>query len=511
MKTIICPHCKKEFSMEKNDYEEIVKQLFEGELNERLEKKEQELNKEKQYELETLKNQQKIDITNKESELNSQIEKLKNQIESLEKSKTTDIEVKVKNKELELRNEIENERKKLSDKEYRISNLESELDRVRAEQDRKIKDLTERYEEKLSAKEGEKNNAVDIAEAKIRETLNKEINDKLFEIQSLKGKLNSFEAEQQKTMLATVAQKNDEIRNKDVEIATLLHKLDTKEKELETQELQLKDKYDSQLKSKDEMIAYYKDMKTSLSTKMVGESLEEHCRVEFEKLRQTGFQRAYFEKDNDIRNGSKGDFIFRDYDENGEEIVSIMFEMKNENETTATKRKNEDFLKELDKDRKDKNCEYAVLVSLLEQDSELYNIGIVDMSHKYEKMYVIRPQFFIPIITLIRNASTKVLDYKNQLTLVRNQNIDITNFENEINTFKEKFSKNVEVAKNHFCTAIDEIDKSISHLQKIKESLTKSMNQLGYANDKANDLSVRNLTKNNPTMIAMFDKLKENK
>mgnify|MGYP002616165900 CR=1 FL=1 len=258
-----------------------------------------------------------------------------------------------------------------------------------------------------------------------------------------------------------------------------------------------------------DIIEYYKDFKARQSTKMIGESLEQHCEIEFNKLRATGFQNAYFEKDNDARTGSKGDYIYRELDENGVEIISIMFEMKNENDKTATKHKNEDFLKELDKDRNEKNCEYAVLVSMLEPENELYNTGIVDKSHRYQKMYVIRPQFFIPMITILRNAAFNSMQYKNELQLVRNQNIDITNFEESMNDFKQKFSRNYELASKKFNTAIEEIDKTISHLQKTKEALLSSERQLQLANNKAEDLTIKRLTRNNPTMKQKFDELKK--
>jgi hypothetical protein len=250
-------------------------------------------------------------------------------------------------------------------------------------------------------------------------------------------------------------------------------------------------------------------MKLKLSTKMIGETLEQHCETEFNKLRATAFQRAYFEKDNDSRSGSKGDFIFRENDEAGNEIISIMFEMKNEGDETGTKKRNEDFLRELDKDRNEKKCEYAVLVTLLEADSELYNSGIVDVSHKYPKMYVVRPQFFIPIITLLRNAAMNSMKYKAELALVRHQNIDITNFEEKLNTFKEGFARNYELASRKFKLAIDEIDKTIDHLQKTKEALLSSDNNLRLANQKAEDLTIKRLTHGNPTMKAKFDELEE--
>ena len=273
-------------------------------------------------------------------------------------------------------------------------------------------------------------------------------------------------------------------------------------------EKSLKDKYETQIKDRDEAIERLRDMKARLSTKMVGETLEQHCETEFNRLRATAFPRAYFEKDNDARTGSKGDYIFRDSDEAGTEIVSIMFEMKNENDHTATKSKNEDFLKELDKDRVEKGCEYAVLVSLLEPESELYNTGIVDVFHRYPKMYVVRPQFFIPIITLLRNAAMNSLKYKSELALVKAQNIDITNFETELEGFKAAFAKNYDLASRRFQTAIDEIDKSIDHLQKTKEALLGADRNLRLANDKAQDVTIKKLMRGNPTMAAKFAELK---
>ena len=271
----------------------------------------------------------------------------------------------------------------------------------------------------------------------------------------------------------------------------------------------MKEKYETQIKDRDDAIERLRDMKARLSTKMVGETLEQHCETEFNRIRATAFPRAYFEKDNDVRSGSKGDYIFRDSDEGGTEIVSIMFEMKNENDETATKKKNEDFLKELDKDRIEKGCEYAVLVSLLEPDSELYNTGIIDVSHRHPKMYIVRPQFFIPIITLLRNAAMNSLKYKSELALVKAQNIDITNFETQLDTFKTAFAKNYDLASRRFQTAIDEIDKSIDHLQKTKEALLGTDRNLRLANDKAQDVTIKKLTRGNPTMAAKFAELKD--
>jgi hypothetical protein len=320
------------------------------------------------------------------------------------------------------------------------------------------------------------------------------------ELADLKAKLESIEIEKKLAVTEAVnviEKQRDELANK----------LENKDTEKQLLESSLKDKYENELKSKDEMIAYYKDMKAKLSTKMVGETLEQHCETEFNRLRATAFPNAYFEKDNDARSGSKGDYIYRETDADGNEIISIMFEMKNEGDETATKKRNEDFLKELDKDRNEKKCEYAILVSLLEADSELYNSGIVDVSHKHPKTYVIRPQFFIPMITLLRNAALHSLTYKSELALVKAQNIDITNFEDSMNSFKEGFARNYDLASRKFKTAIEEIDKTIDHLQKTKDALLSSENNLRLANNKAEDLTIKRLTRGNPTMAAKFAEL----
>lgn len=325
--------------------------------------------------------------------------------------------------------------------------------------------------------------------------------DKNTEIAHLMAQLDSAETEKKLAL-------NEAVNKLERERDELSHEIKRKESEMRLLESSLKDKYETELRTKDETIALYKDMKAKLSTKMVGETLEQHCETEFNKLRATAFPNAYFEKDNDASSGSKGDYIYRETDEQGNEIISIMFEMKNEGDETATKKKNEDFLKELDKDRKQKNCEYAILVSLLESDSELYNCGIVDMSHKYPKMYVIRPQFFIPIITLLRDAALNSLKYKSELALVRAQNIDVTNFENQLNDFRDSFGRNYRLASEKFKTAIESIDKSIAQLQKTKENLVRSEDNLRIANNKADDLTVKKLTRGNPTMTAKFDELK---
>ena len=347
----------------------------------------------------------------------------------------------------------------------------------------------------------DKESSIKLAESNIEKELNEIINKKELEIKELK---NQIELQDSKNKLEI----QKAINEKDKEINSLNNELEIKNKEYKLKENSIKESYEDKLKDKEEQIAYYKDFKAKQSTKMIGESLEQHCSNEFNRLRPL-FKNAYFEKDNDAKSGSKGDFIFRDYDEDGNEIVSIMFEMKNEADETSTKHKNEDFLKELDKDRKEKNCEYAVLVSLLEIDNDYYNDGIVDVSHIYDKMYVIRPQFFIPLITLIRNLANKSLEYRKELTLIQNQNIDITHFEENINTFKDAFARNYRLASEKFHKAIEEIDKTIDHLQKTKEALVSSENNLRLANNKAEDLSIKKLTSNNPTMQNMFEEIKK--
>ena len=316
----------------------------------------------------------------------------------------------------------------------------------------------------------------------------------------LKHEISSFDDKQKLAVLEAVKKVEDEKH-------ALENSFNEKNRELESALLQEKEKGKVLLEQKEKEVEFYKDLKTKMSTKMVGETLEQHCEIQFNQLRATAFKNAYFEKDNDARTGSKGDYIYRECDENGVEIISIMFEMKNEMDETATKHKNEDFFKELDKDRKEKNCEYAVLVSMLESDSELYNAGIVDVSYKYDKMYVVRPQCFIPIITLLRNAAMNALMYKQELATVKNQDIDISNFEDSLMKFKDDFSRNYDIAHKHFDNAIDEIDKTIQHLEKVKKELLGSDNQLRIANSKVEDVSVKKLTRNNPTMKAKFEEL----
>lgn len=354
--------------------------------------------------------------------------------------------------------------------------------------------------ERLDLFEEAKAREIELAESKIAEVLKAEAVLKDTEIAKLSSDLQSAGLAKQieiKEALDAVVKERDDAKNK-LEIAQL---------ERAVAEKSLEDKYKTQIKDRDDSITRLLEMKATLSTKMVGESLEQHCEVEFGKIRASTFPHAYFEKDNDATSGSKGDFIFRDYDEAGIESVSIMFEMKNEIDTTKTKKKNEDFFAELDKDRKEKGCEYAIMVSLLEIDSELYNAGIVDVSHRYPKMYVVRPQFFIPIITLLKNAAQNALHVKAELALVKSQNVDVTNFEADLETFKSAFSKNYDLASRKFSDAVKQIDDAIKDLQKVKESLVGSERQLRLASDKANDVTIKKLTKNNPTMAAKFEEI----
>ncbi|MEY2843599.1 MAG: hypothetical protein RI920_1636 [Pseudomonadota bacterium] len=399
----------------------------------------------------------------------------------------------------------------------------------------------EQLHDRLELAEQDKRNAVELAQARLASESQKAASAKDAEIQALKSRLDAGEVARKLAVaeaLSAVEKERDTLANelaqarRDRQAATELaeakrvNALQTAAatKEAEIQELRatlaraelekqlaaqsLKDKYETQIKDRDDAIERLRDMKARLSTKMVGETLEQHCETEFNRIRATAFPRAYFEKDNDARTGSKGDYIFRDADEAGTEIVSIMFEMKNESDRTASKNRNEDFLKELDKDRAEKGCEYAVLVSLLEPDSELYNTGIVDVFHRYPKMYVVRPQFFIPIITLLRNAAMNSLKYKSELALVKAQNIDITRFESELETFKTAFARNYDLASGHFQKAIAEIDKSIDHLQKTKDALLGTDRNLRLANDKAQDVTIKKLTRGNPTMAAKFAEVK---
>ncbi|MBQ4271338.1 MAG: DUF2130 domain-containing protein [Clostridiales bacterium] len=385
-----------------------------------------------------------------------------------------------------------------------------------AELERRAKELEERKESDLQIvrmqQEKENESALlqkDREIAELKSQLERLAAENKVEVTNLKSRIDGFENEKKLAVSEAVSKKDLEIAGKVNELTVLQGKMDSQTAQLELEKKALKESYEQTIKLKDEEIERVKDFKSKQSTKMVGESLEQHCQNEFNKLRMTAFPNAYFEKDNDAKSGSKGDFIFREASSDGVEFISIMFEMKNEMDTTATKHKNEDFFKELDKDRKEKGCEYAVLVSMLEADNDYYNTGIVDVSYKYEKMYVIRPQMFIPMITLLRNAALNSLRYQRELSVVRSQQVDIENFETNMNNFKEAFGRNYRLASEKFQKAIDEIDKSINYLQKTKEDLLSSQNNLRLANDKAEDLSIKKLTKNAPSVRAMFDEQKK--
>lgn len=462
MNEIKCPHCGKAFKIDEAGYADILKQVrdtdFEKQLHERLELAEQE----KQSAVELAKAKAANESQKAAAAKEAEIQELKAKLEAGEVARKLAVSEALK--------AVEKERDALA----------NELERAKHE----------------------KQAASQLAEAKLLSELQMASATKDAEIQGLKATLESIEVAQKLAIteaVSVVEKERDELKNG----------LQRAELEKQLAEKSLKDKYETQIKDREDEIERIRDMKARLSTKMVGETLEQHCETEFNRIRAMAFPTAYFEKDNDARSGSKGDYIFRETNEAGTEIVSIMFEMKNESDETATKKKNEDFLKELDKDRAEKNCEYAILVSLLEPDSELYNTGIVDVSHRFPKMYVIRPQFFIPMITLLRNAAQNSLKYKTELALVKAQNVDITNFENELDEFKTGFARNYELASKKFKTAIDEIDKTIEHLQKTKDALLGSENNLRLANNKAEDLTVKKLTRGNPTMAAKFAELKK--
>jgi hypothetical protein len=404
-----------------------------------------------------------------------------------------DMEKAVKLAEAETRNVLQAE----------ISELKTKIETFEIEKILAVTEAlatVERERNSLRAELKQKDDAIKLVEATVKSDMQDEVAQRDAQILELKATVQLLEAEKKLAVSEAVSQAEKE---RDA----LAGELKVKDAEKQLLEVTLNDKHMAELKSKDELIAYYKDMKAKLSTKMIGETLEQHCETQFNQIRATAFPTAYFEKDNDARTGSKGDFIYRECDPDGNEIISIMFEMKNEGDETATKKRNEDFLKELDKDRTEKDCEYAVLVTLLEADSELYNSGIVDVSHRYPKMYAIRPQFFIPMITVLRNAALNSLKYKAELALVRNQNIDITHFEEKLDTFKTGFARNYELASRKFKTAIEEIDKTIDHLQKTKDALLSSDNNLRLANNKAEDLTIKRLTRDNPTMAAKFFEL----
>ena len=461
MQKITCPHCGKAFEIDEAGYADILKQVrdseFEQQLHDRLELAEQD----KQNAIELAKTKAASESQRAAAAKDAEIQELKGKLDAGDIARKLAVS--------EALSAVEKERDALANK------------------------LQQASHDKLSEAQ--------LAEARLVNELQKAASTKDSQIQDLKAKLDAIALAQKLAISEAV---NDVEKERDA----LKNGLERSELEKQLATNALKEKYETQIKDRDDAIERLRDMKARLSTKMVGETLEQHCETEFNRLRATAFPKAYFEKDNDAKSGSKGDYIFRDMDDARTEIVSIMFEMKNENDGTVTKKKNEEFLKELDKDRTEKGCEYAVLISLLEPDSELYNTGIVDVSHRYPKMYVVRPQFFIPIITLLRNAAVNSLQYKSELALVKAQNIDITKFETELDSFKSGFARNFDLASKRFQTAIDEIDKSIDHLKKTKEALEGADRNLRLANDKAQDVTIKKLTRGNPTMAAKFSELK---
>lgn len=465
MQEIKCPKCGEVFVVDESGYANIVKQVRDKEFAKELQKREEELKEAQQKDLDLVRLEQKNQLDKALSAKDSELSEKDKKIQELEACiKNNDI-----SRNLAVTEAVNAKEKEISQKNDEINALKADYIAKNMEQDKEIAKL----QAQLANGENEKKMAVSEA----RQLKDKELAEKNTEIIRLKDQLSNKDTEKQL---------GEESLKREYE-AKLKHK-------------------DEQLKEKDEQIDYYKDFKARQSTKMVGESLEQHCLTQFNSLRMTAFPTAYFEKDNDAKSGSKGDFIFRESME-GTEFISIMFEMKNEMDETATKHKNEDFFKELDKDRREKKCEYAVLVSLLEMDNELYNNGIVDVSYRYEKMYVIRPQFFIPMITLLRNAALNSLKYRQELEAAKNQQLDIAYFEENMNAFKQGFGRNYEIASKKFKTAIDEIDKTITHLQKTKDALLSSENQLRLANNKAEDLSIKKLTKNAPSVRKMFEKI----
>ncbi len=474
-KTLRCPRCGTQFEIDETDYERIASQVRDAEFSKEMAFRVQHYEKEKEDAIALAKADSDRVHTENLTKLQAQFT---SEIHSKD-SEIAELKSRVEKFELEMKEAV---RAAEDAKDGTISSKDAEINELKA---------------RIGTFEFEKNIAVKEAE-----------DAKDVEIAALKSAQDKWDIEKNLALTEAENRKIEEISSKDREISDLMAKMQQAEATKQLEQKSLKESYEAKLKAKDEEVQFYKDFKARQSTKMIGESLERFCENEFNKLRPTGFQGAYFEKDNEVSaSGSKGDYIYREA-EDGVEFVSIMFEMKNEADQTATKHRNEDFFKELDKDRNEKGCEYAVLVSMLEPDSELYNTGIVDVSYRYPKMYVVRPQFFIPMITLLRNASRNSLEYKKELIDARNQNLDVTNFEEKMNSFKDGFANNYRIASEKFSNAIDEIDKTIDHLQKVKDNLLKSERQLRLANDKAQDLTIKKLTRNNPTMAKKFSELK---
>ena len=537
MHEIICPHCKKAFKIDEAGYADIQKQVRDSEFDKQREELEKQLHERLQLAEQEKRNAVALEQARMAGELTSsaaskdaEIQDLKNQLEAAALANRLALAQALSGLEKErdgLLSQLAHAQSEQQNAEQLVAaRLQAELEKTAAAKDAEIQRLKAQLDSEAVARQLAVNNAISdaqrqrdelaqqlhqsqleqraqaaLAQARLESELQKAVTSKELELQTLKSQLDAASVSHQLALTEAVGKVQQE---RD----TLKNHLDRAALEKELAEKSLKDKYETQLKDRDEAIERLRDMKAKLSTKMVGETLEQHCEIEFNRIRASAFPRAYFEKDNDASSGSKGDFIFREHDDAQTEIVSIMFEMKNENDQTATKKKNEDFFKELDKDRTEKGCEYAVLVSLLEPDNELYNSGIVDVSHRYPKMYVVRPQFFIPMITLLRNAAMNSLRYKSELALVKAQNVDITRFEAQLDDFKTAFGRNWRLASDGFEEAVKRIDEAIKDLEKTKDALYKSANNLRLANDKAEDLTVKKLIRGNPTMAAKFAELK---
>ena len=486
MAEITCPKCHATFTISEEEYKSIRMQLRDQEFVTALHEREQAFEQSKLDAVKIAEAAVTKELQQVISEKTAEISSLKAQLVT----KTTENELAVK--------------KAVAEKEKQIAGLAAQIKAAEEAKSAAVNEVVAQKDTEISKLQGQIGNKESEYKLKLKE----EVAQKETEIAKLKAQIQTNKTEQDLAVQKAVAEKADELNQKVIEIEQLKGQIDSKAKEAELAQNNLKANYEQQLKFKDEEIERYKDFKAKQSTKMIGESLEVFCKNEFDKMRPVGFQNATFEKDNKIsESGSKGDFIFRETEE-GVEFISIMFEMKNEMDTTATKHKNEDFFKELDKDRREKKCEYAVLVTLLEPENDLYNNGIVDVSYKYEKMYVVRPQFFIPIITLLRNAARNSLKYRKELAVVQNQNIDITNFEEKLNGFKEKFDRDCRLADKNFEDAINDIDKTIKNLEKIKKELQLTVSHLKLADNKLQDITIKKLVRGNPTMAAKFAELK---
>jgi len=495
MHEIKCPHCGKEFTVDETSYAEIVNQVRSKEFHSEVHEKLDQLRLQKEAELELIKQKEKNDYDNKLA---------------LKEKELFDLKSKIDMSEQEKKIAISETEKRISDKLFEqdklIAQLKAEAQNFANQKEFEANQLLAQKEREIA----ELNNKIDNFNQQIelaKKDNNQVLLNKTLEMNEV---INKLKLELQNTVNDKKVEISNIISEKDKETAEIKSKLVLQEKEKELEIRNVIDKYKNELKVKDEAIAFYKDFKAKQSVKLIGETLEQHCEIEFNKVRMTLFKNAQFGKDNDAKSGSKGDYIYREYDDQGNEILSIMFEMKNENDDSTNKKKNENFYKELDKDRNEKKCEYAVLVSMLEPENEYFNAGIVDVSYVYEKMYVVRPQSFIPIITILRGAALNSLKYKQDLALMQKQNIDITNFEAELETFKSGFAKNYNLASRKFVEAIEGIDKTINQLQKTKEALLSSENNLRLANEKADNLTIKKLVKNNPTMQAKFDDLNQN-